>query len=163
MQKSKGARLQQRTTLIHKTTACAHTFFGLVYDHKMCFRVVLYCFPTCYCAPSTNANHLSVPPSIHPSIHPSVHPSIHPSIHPSTNLPTCLPTYLSTWLCVLVSFLHATTSFMKVDRAFLLVVTLRLRSSSFSGFIYRILKGNPKKELLWSLWVGCSSCVIESI
>ena len=33
-------------------------------------------------------------------------------------------------------------------------LTLRLHSSSFLGFIYRILEGNPKKELLWSLWVG---------
>ena len=34
-----------------------------------------------------------------------------------------------------------------------LVLTLRLHSSSFLGFIFRILQGNPKKELLWTLWV----------
>ena len=35
----------------------------------------------------------------------------------------------------------------------LLVVTHRLHSSSFLGFVNRILYGNPQKELLWSLWV----------
>ena len=34
--------------------------------------------------------------------------------------------------------------------------THRLHSSSFLGFVFRILQGNPKKELLWSLWVGHS-------
>ena len=29
----------------------------------------------------------------------------------------------------------------------------RPQSSSFWGFIFRILYGNPKKELLWGLWV----------
>ena len=33
--------------------------------------------------------------------------------------------------------------------------THRLHSSSFLGFVFRILQGNPKKELLWSLWVVC--------
>ena len=32
--------------------------------------------------------------------------------------------------------------------------THRLHSSSFLGFKFRILEGNPKKELLWSLWVN---------
>ena len=31
--------------------------------------------------------------------------------------------------------------------------THRLLSSSFLGLLYRILKTNHKKELLWSLWV----------
>ena len=31
--------------------------------------------------------------------------------------------------------------------------THRPQSSSFSGFIFRVLDGNPKKELLWGLWV----------
>ena len=32
---------------------------------------------------------------------------------------------------------------------------LRLyHSSSFLWLIFRILEGNPKKDLLWSLWVG---------
>ena len=31
--------------------------------------------------------------------------------------------------------------------------TWRLDSSSFLWFIFRILQGNPKKELPWSLWV----------
>ena len=33
------------------------------------------------------------------------------------------------------------------------ITTHRLQSSSFLWFIFRILKGIPKKELLWSLWV----------
>ena len=33
------------------------------------------------------------------------------------------------------------------------VSTHRPQSSSFLGFIYRILYGNPQKELLWGLWV----------
>ena len=32
-------------------------------------------------------------------------------------------------------------------------LTHRLLSSSFLRFIFRILQGNPKKELLRSLWV----------
>ena len=32
-------------------------------------------------------------------------------------------------------------------------ITHRLHSSSFLGSPYRILNMNPKKELLWSLWV----------
>ena len=31
--------------------------------------------------------------------------------------------------------------------------THRPQSSSSLGFIFRILQGNPKKELLWGLWV----------
>ena len=34
-----------------------------------------------------------------------------------------------------------------------LVGTLSLNSSSFWGFRFRILYGNPKKELPWGLWV----------
>ena len=33
------------------------------------------------------------------------------------------------------------------------VITHRLLSSSFLWFIFRILEGNPQKELLRSLWV----------
>ena len=33
------------------------------------------------------------------------------------------------------------------------VFTRRHQGSSFLGFIFRTLKGNPKKELLWGLWV----------
>ena len=32
-------------------------------------------------------------------------------------------------------------------------VTHRPQCSSFLGFIFRILSGNPKQELLWGLWV----------
>ena len=32
--------------------------------------------------------------------------------------------------------------------------TLLPQSSSFLGFIFRILEGNPKNELLWGLWVN---------
>ena len=31
--------------------------------------------------------------------------------------------------------------------------TYRPQSGSFWGFTFRILSGNPKKELLWGLWV----------
>ena len=34
-----------------------------------------------------------------------------------------------------------------------IVVTHRLHSSSFLGLPYRIRNMDPKKELLWSLWV----------
>ena len=34
------------------------------------------------------------------------------------------------------------------------LTTLSLHTSSFLWFIFRILQGNPKKELLWSRWVG---------
>ena len=37
------------------------------------------------------------------------------------------------------------------------VSTHRLQSSSFLWFIFRILEGNPEKELLWSLWEYYSS------
>ena len=40
-----------------------------------------------------------------------------------------------------------------------LVLTHRLLSSSFWRLIFRILQGNPKKELLRSLWVGLTCCV----
>ena len=33
------------------------------------------------------------------------------------------------------------------------ITTQRPQSSSFGVFIFRIPKGNPKKELLWGLWV----------
>ena len=35
-----------------------------------------------------------------------------------------------------------------------IIGTQRLHSSSFLGVPYRILNMNPKKELLWSLWVS---------
>ena len=35
--------------------------------------------------------------------------------------------------------------------------------SSLLGFIFRILKGNPKKELLWSLWEERSEQVLDSV
>ena len=38
------------------------------------------------------------------------------------------------------------------------MTTSRLHSSSFSGLVFRILQGNPKKDLLWSLWVG--TCLV---
>ena len=37
-----------------------------------------------------------------------------------------------------------------------LSLTHRLLSSSFLGLPYRTLNMNPKKELLWSLWVSLS-------
>ena len=44
----------------------------------------------------------------------------------------------------------------RVQRVGLIMVhTHRAQSSSFLGFPYRILNMNPKKELLWGLWVGC--------
>ena len=36
-------------------------------------------------------------------------------------------------------------------------LTQRPLSASVLGFIFRILKGTPKKELLWGLWVGLTS------
>ena len=42
----------------------------------------------------------------------------------------------------------------KVSELGLVMFTHRLHSSSFLGLPYRILYMNPKKELLWSLWVG---------
>ena len=42
----------------------------------------------------------------------------------------------------------------KVSELGLVTLTHRLHSSSFLGLPYRILYMNPKKELLWSLWVG---------
>ena len=38
-------------------------------------------------------------------------------------------------------------------QCFSLITTHRPQSSSFLGLPYRILNMNPKKELLWSLWV----------
>ena len=38
------------------------------------------------------------------------------------------------------------------DRA-LVSLPIDPHSSSFLGLIFRILYGNPKKELLWGLWV----------
>ena len=36
---------------------------------------------------------------------------------------------------------------------YIFMITHSLQSSSFLGFIFKILEGNPKRELLWSLWV----------
>ena len=36
-------------------------------------------------------------------------------------------------------------------------VTHRPQSSSFLGLVFRILYGNPKKELLWGLWAYVSA------
>ena len=41
--------------------------------------------------------------------------------------------------------------------------THRPQSSSFWGFIFRILQGNPKKELLWGVWASASSVSPGSI
>ena len=47
----------------------------------------------------------------------------------------------------------------------MLEFTHRLQSSSFLGLPYRILNMNPKKELLWSLWVRplCYMSLVESL
>ena len=50
--------------------------------------------------------------------------------------------------CGLMSDAYSTRQLVPVGE----VYTHRLQSSSFLWFIFRILQGNPKKELLWSLW-----------
>ena len=52
---------------------------------------------------------------------------------------------------------HATLSLSSTSQT-----THRLRSSSFLWFLFRILNGNPKKELLWSLWVNPSTPTVPA-
>ena len=65
--------------------------------------------------------------------------------------------YTSACLCVYLSTYMYVSTYVRGCRRndnLLLILTHRLQSSSVLGSPYRILNMNPKKELLWGLWVG---------
>ena len=65
--------------------------------------------------------------------------------------------YTSACLCVYLSTYMYVSTYVRGCRRndnLLLILTHRPQSSSVLGSPYRILNMNPKKELLWGLWVG---------